>query len=159
MRGTWSSSGDLGEKDCLWRGSSLPAWWLLLSSRAFNGRTVPLTVCLEGTPHFFYISVYRSKLLIKDKSILFMLNMRKVWLSVCCLSFNWYLHLGYFFSAAAAAAAKWMLLLFYVCPCPFVQSAGSNMRSCSQVLLQSWMYSCLKHITYNLKTQLTENSF
>lgn len=25
MRGMWSSSRDLGEKDCLWRGSSLPA--------------------------------------------------------------------------------------------------------------------------------------
>ena len=32
-------------------------WWLSLSSRAFNGRAMPLTVCLEGVPHFFYISV------------------------------------------------------------------------------------------------------
>lgn len=31
-------------------------WWLSLSSRAFNGRAVPLTVCLEGVPHFFHIS-------------------------------------------------------------------------------------------------------
>lgn len=37
--------------------TDVDVWWLSLSSRAFNGRAVPLTVRLQGVPHFFHISV------------------------------------------------------------------------------------------------------
>lgn len=87
-------SGDLGEKDCLWRDGRLPAWWLLLSSPpAYNGKAAPLAVWLEGTPHSSLISVSGFQPLTEDKSIWLLLKSGRVEYCLCvyCLSFLFFL--------------------------------------------------------------------
>lgn len=137
MSGMRSSSGDLGEKDCLWRDGSLPAWWLFLSSRAFNGKAVPLGVWLEGMPHFSLINVSLLQISTISRGqinwVSFWEQRNEYWLGVYRLIFNWWFHLGpsnWSFSDLSAA-------------CPHIRCVRSSLRVCARRCLAAlWVFIC-----------------
>lgn len=152
----------LGEKDCLWRDGSLPAWWLFLSSRAFNGKAVPLGVWLEGMPHFSLINVSLLQISTIGRGqinwVSFWEQRNEYWLGIYRLIFfNWWFHLGpsnWSFSDLSAA-------------CPHVRCVRSSPACvCAQVprrsvgihLWSSPLAFCLKSVSHLNLTNLSIQS-